>query len=86
MKSIRTILRDYSNTALATITKYPEEHIKMFRKNDVDHYAVRTDKYGRGIPTRSVMENIIEERVNDYEEQIKKNKNTMINNVIPARC
>lgn len=71
MKSIRTILKDYSNTALANITGYPEDHIKMFRKNDIDHFAIRTDKLGRGIPTRSVMENIIEERINKHEALLK---------------
>ncbi|MFA5803669.1 MAG: hypothetical protein WC879_03405 [Melioribacteraceae bacterium] len=75
MKSIRDILKSYSNTSLAQITGYPDEHIHMFRKNDIDHFAIRTDKTGRGIPTRPVMEDIIEEKVNKYEKELKRKFN-----------
>ena len=78
MKPINKILSGYGNQTLSTITGYPVEFIKMFRKNDVDHFAIRTDPLGRGIPTRGVMENRIIEKVNQYENQIKKNKNSII--------
>ena len=87
MKSISTILRERSNASLATITGYPVEFIKMLRKNDIDHYAIRTDKTGRGIPTRGVMENIIEERVDQYENQIKHRRTSisLLRSFIPRK-
>lgn len=66
-KNIKLILKTYSNQTLASVTKYPVEQIQMFRKNDVDHFAVRTDSKGRGIPTRGVMENAIIQKVYEYE-------------------
>lgn len=70
---IKDILKKYSNLTIAQITGIPAEHIHMFRKNDVDHYAVRTDKLGRGIATRGVMEAKIIEKITLYE----KNKNKL---------
>jgi hypothetical protein len=75
MNRIRNILKTYSNTSLATITGYPVEHIHMLRKNDIDHFAIKTDPLGRGIPTRSVMENIIEQRINNYERELERKYN-----------
>ncbi len=56
MLSIKTILRNHSNATIAARTGYPENFIHMFRKNDIDHFSIRTDNEGRGIPTRSVLE------------------------------
>jgi hypothetical protein len=77
MKGINKILAEYSNQSLSVITGIPVEHIKMFRKNDIDHYAIRTDSTGRGIPTRGVMEKIIVEKVNDNELVTKRSKNSI---------
>lgn len=71
MSTIKNILQKYSNQSLSQITGYPVEHIHAFRKNDIDYYAVKTDKLGRGIPTRSVMESKIIERINEYERKKK---------------
>lgn len=73
MSKIKSILHDYSNQAIAQITGYPVEHVHMFRKNDIDHYIIRIDKFGRGIPTRTVMESRIIELITKYE----KNKNKL---------
>ena len=84
MKQITSILKEYGNQALSTITGYPVEHIKMFRKNDIDHYAIKTDSLGRGIPTRRVMETKIVEKVNQHEDQVKQKRCSFISNVIPV--
>ena len=78
MKTINKILSEYGNQTLSIATGYPVEHIKMFRKNDVDHFAIKTDALGRGIPTRRVMEARIIEKVNQYEGQLKHRRSSII--------
>ena len=56
MQNIRSILRNHSNATIAARSGYPEEFIHMFRKNDIDHFQIRIDSEGRGIPTRNVLE------------------------------
>jgi len=85
MKQISKILSEYGNQTLSTVTGYPVNHIKMFRKNDIDHFAVKTDSTGRGIPTRGVMERRIIEKVNQYESKIKINRTTLTH-FVSAQC
>ena len=68
-KPVSLILKSYSNASLSTISGYTPELIHAFRKNEIDHFAVRTDKYGNGIPTRQVMEWHIQQKVFEYESE-----------------
>ena len=69
MLRIKSILKNYSNDKIAAVTGYPVNHIRLLRKNDVDEFAIRTDKTGRGIPTKSVFEKRIIEKFEAYEAQ-----------------
>lgn len=71
MIQIKNILQQNSNEAIARISGYPVEQIKMLRKNDVDPFAIKMDSMNRPVPVKSIMEDIIEQRFNNHLKQIR---------------
>lgn len=63
MQTIKTILRNNSNAGIAAQTGYPESFIHKLRKNEIGN-LITIDKDGRGIPSRTVLENKILEKFN----------------------